>query len=116
VNFRDELEKAARGAGLRLVALPSDSPSGVADAAFALTQRGIDAICQINDNLHGAAFPAIVVAARQVKLPIFSFSSGQAAQGAAVVLSNEHCLFLRYPLPACGLAVGATPGEYGEFP
>jgi putative ABC transport system substrate-binding protein len=38
----------------------------------------------------GAAFPTIVAAARQARLPIFSFSSGQAAQGAAVVLSNDH--------------------------
>jgi ABC-type uncharacterized transport system substrate-binding protein len=90
VNFRDELEKAARGVGLQLVALPSSSPSEAADAAVALTQRGLDAICQINDNLHGAAFPSIVTAARQARLPIFSFSSGQAAQGAAVVLSNDH--------------------------
>jgi ABC-type uncharacterized transport system substrate-binding protein len=90
VNFREELEKAARGAGLQLVALPSNSTSEAADAAVALTQRGIDAICQINDNLHGAAFPTIVTAARQARLPIFSFSSGQAAQGAAVVLSNDH--------------------------
>jgi len=90
VNFRDELEKAARGAGLKLVAVPSNSPSEVADAALALTQRGIDALCQIDDNLNGAAFPSIVMAARQAKLPIFGFSSGQAAQGAAVVLSSDH--------------------------
>jgi ABC-type uncharacterized transport system substrate-binding protein len=90
VNFRNELQKAARAAGLRLVALPSNSPSEAVDAAVALTQRGIDAICQINDNLHAAAFPTIVAAARQARLPIFSFSSGQAAQGAAVVLSNDH--------------------------
>jgi ABC-type uncharacterized transport system substrate-binding protein len=90
VNFRNELEKAARGAGLRLVALPSNSPSEVADAALALTQRGIDALCKIDDNLNGAAFPSIVTAARQAKLPIFGFSSGQAAQGAAVVLSSDH--------------------------
>ncbi len=90
VNFRDELEKAARGAGLRLVAVPSNSPSEVADAAIALTQRGIDALCQIDDNLNGAAFPSIVMAARQARLPVFGFSSGQAAQGAAVVLASDH--------------------------
>jgi ABC-type uncharacterized transport system substrate-binding protein len=90
VNFRDELEKAARAAGLKLVAVPSNSPSEVADAALALTQRGIDALCQIDDNLNGAAFPSIVTAARQARLPIFGFSSGQAAQGAAVVLSSDH--------------------------
>lgn len=90
VNFRDELEKAARAAGLQLVAVASDSPAEVPDAALALTGRGVDAICQINDNLHDAAFPAIVAAARRARLPIFGFSAGQAAKGAAVVLSNDH--------------------------
>ncbi|MCE5308300.1 MAG: ABC transporter substrate-binding protein [Acidobacteriales bacterium] len=90
VQFRAELEKAARTAGLQLVALSSNSATEAADAAAALTQRGIDAICQINDNLHGAAFPAIVAAARRAKLPVFSFSTGQISQGAAVVLSNDH--------------------------
>jgi len=90
VNFRNGLEQAAKEAGLRLVAVPSNSPAEVPDAALALTQRGIDAICQIDDNLHGAAFPAIVAAARRAQLPVFGFSSTQASQGAAVVLSNDH--------------------------
>jgi len=90
VAFRDDLDKAARAAGLQLIAMPSSSATEAADAATALTGRGIDAICQINDNLHGAAFPTIVAAARRAKLPVFSFSTGQIAQGAAVVLSNDH--------------------------
>jgi len=90
VNFRNELEKAARAAGLQLVAVASSSPSEVPDAALALTGRGIDAICQINDNLHDAAFPAIVDAARRARLPVFGFSAGQAEKGAALVLSNDH--------------------------
>jgi len=90
VNFRDELDKAAHAAGMKLVALPSNSPADVADAALALTERSIDAIVQISDNLHGEAFPSIVSAARRAKLPIFAFSSGEAAQGAAVVLANDH--------------------------
>jgi ABC-type uncharacterized transport system substrate-binding protein len=90
VQFRAELEQAAKTAGLRLVALSSNSATEAADAAAALAQRGVDAICQINDNLHGAAFPAIVAAARRAKLPVFSFSTGQVSQGAAVVLSNDH--------------------------
>ncbi len=90
VNFRDELERAAKRVGLRLVAVPSSSPAEVPDAAVALTQRGIEAICQINDNLHGAAFPAIVAAARRARLPVFGFSTSQASQGAVMVLSNDH--------------------------
>ena len=90
VNHREELEKAAREAGLRVVALPANSPVEVADAAVALTQRGIDAVCQINDNLHSAAFPSIIAAARRARLPVFSFLSTQANQGASLVLANDH--------------------------
>jgi ABC-type uncharacterized transport system substrate-binding protein len=90
VQFRAELEKAASAAGLQLVALASSSATESAEAATALTGRGIDAICQINDNLHDASFPVIIAAARRAKLPVFSFSTGHIAQGAAVVLSNDH--------------------------
>lgn len=90
VAFRDALDRTARAAGFQLVALPSSSATEAADAATALTQHGIEAVCQINDNLHGAAFPTIVAAARRAKLPVFSFSTGQIAQGAALVLSNDH--------------------------
>ena len=90
VNHRDELEKAARAVGLRVVSVPASSPSEVADAAIALTSRGIDAVCQINDNLHSAAFPSIIAAARRARLPVFSFLSTQANQGASLVLANDH--------------------------
>jgi ABC-type uncharacterized transport system substrate-binding protein len=90
VNFRDELEKAARAAGMELVAVPSSSPAEVNDGALALTGRGIDAICQINDNLHDAAFPSIARAAERARLPLFGFSSGQIKRGAVLVLANDH--------------------------
>ena len=113
VNFRSELEHAAKGAGLRLVAVPSNSPAEVPDAALALTQRGIDAICQINDNLHGAAFPAIVAAARRAQLPVFGFSTAQASQGAAVVLSNDHFDGGRESaLIAAQVIRGASPAKF----
>jgi ABC-type uncharacterized transport system substrate-binding protein len=90
VNFRAEMEKAARSAGLDLVALPSNSPAEVNDSALALTARGLDAVCQINDNLHDAAFPSIAAAARRRHVPVFAFSTGLIARGATVVLANDH--------------------------
>jgi len=90
VNFREELEKAARAAGLEVSAVPSGSPSEVADAALALVQQRPDLICQIHDNLHDAAFPTIAAAASRARLPRFSFSAAQAESGAAVALSNDH--------------------------
>jgi ABC-type uncharacterized transport system substrate-binding protein len=113
VNFRDELEKAARAAGLRLVAVPSSSPGEVPDAALALCQRGIDAICQINDNLHDAAFPAIVAAARRAGLPVFGFSTKEAGEGAALVLSNDHFDGGRESaLVAAQVMRGASPAQF----
>ncbi len=90
VNFRDELSRAAQQAGLELIAVPSTSPADVPDAALALTGRGIDAVCQINDNLNNSAFPSLVAAAQRAGLPIFGFETRQARTGAAVVLSNDH--------------------------
>ncbi len=113
VNFRNELDRAARRAGLRLVVVASGSPAEVTDAAMALTQRGIDAICQIDDNLHGAAFPAIVAAARRARSPVFGFSARQASQGAALVLSNDHFDGGRESaLIAAKVILGASPAQF----
>jgi len=113
VRFREELEKAARAGGLKTVAVASNSAGEAADAALALTSRGIDAVCQINDNLHGAVFPSIVAAAQRARLPIFSFSTGQVAQGAAVVLSNDHVDGGRESgLIAAQVMRGATPAQF----
>ena len=113
VNFRDGMEKAAKEAELRLVVVASSSPAEVPDAALALTQRGIDAICQIDDSLHGAAFPAIVAAARRAQLPVFGFSTKQAGEGAAVVLSNDHFDGGRESaLIAAQVIRGASPAQF----
>ncbi len=90
VYFEKEMSKAAQAAGLELISLPSNNAAEVNDSAAALVQRGVDAICQINDNLHDAAFAAIATAARRARLPVFSFSTGQIGRGASVVLSNDH--------------------------
>lgn len=90
VTFRDELARTARARGLELVSVPSDSASGVADAALALVAQKLDAVCQINDNLHEASFAGIATAARRARVPLFAFSSPLVNQGAALVLANDH--------------------------
>ncbi len=113
VNFRNELAEAARKAGLELAAVPSTSPADVPDAALALTGKGIQAICQINDNLNSSAVPSIVAAARRARLPIFGFESGQARTGASVVLSNDHFDGGRESgLIAAQVSRGATPAQF----
>jgi len=113
VNFRGEMEKAAHAAGLELVAVPSNSTAEVSDSALALTQRGLDAVCQINDNLHDAAFPSIVAAARRAHLPVFGFSTGLIRHGAAVVLANDHFDGGRESaLLAARVIRGESPGSF----
>lgn len=90
VLFRDELARVARSRGLALVAVASDSPAGVADAALALVGRGVDAVCQVNDNLHEASFSGIAAAARRARVPVFAFSSPLVHEGAAIALANDH--------------------------
>ena len=90
VLFRDELARVARSRGLALVAVASDSPAGVADAALALVGRRVDAVCQVNDNLHEASFAGIAAAARRARVPVFAFSSPLVHEGAAVALANDH--------------------------
>ena len=90
VNFKEELERVAHNAGYKVIAVPSNSPAEVSDAALALTGRGIDVICQINDNLHGAAFPTIIGTAKRAHIPVFGFSSDQTKSGAVLTLANDH--------------------------
>jgi putative tryptophan/tyrosine transport system substrate-binding protein len=113
VNFRIELEQAARKERLEVISVPSASPGEVPDAALALTGRGIQAICQINDNLSGSAFPSIARAAERARLPIFGFDTRQANTGAAVVLSNDHFDGGRESgLIAAQVIRGASPSQF----
>jgi ABC-type uncharacterized transport system substrate-binding protein len=90
VFYKDELVKAAKQAGLELIAMPASTSSEVPDAALAMTTRGVNAICQIPGNLTAAAFASIAHAAAQAKVPVFAFQTSQAHDGAAVVLSRDY--------------------------
>lgn len=87
--FRADLEKEAAAAGLELVAIGVNSTGEVADATMALCQRGIDAICQISDNLSGASFSSIAMAADRSRVPLFSFAAGHVRSGALMTLSAD---------------------------
>ena len=87
--YHELLTEAGRKAGLEVEAVAASNSSDVADAALALMTRNIDAVCQISDNLTGAAFAGIAKAAERARLPIFSFNSAQAKQGASVVLARD---------------------------
>jgi ABC-type uncharacterized transport system substrate-binding protein len=85
VYNRDSLEAAAKKAGIRLVSMSSNTSADVPGAALALAESGIDAICQIVDNLHDSSFASITQAARKNRMPLFSFVTGLVREGGAAI-------------------------------
>ena len=70
--------------------MAANSTAEVADATLALIANGVDAICQLPGNLIVSAFPSMVHAARQARVPIFAFQSSQADAGAVVTLARDY--------------------------
>ena len=88
---RDGTAKALAALGIELVAVSTSTPSEVPDAALALASRGLDAICQVNGNMHDSGFSGIAQAARSAKVPLFAYTSAQAlAGGAAVAVARDY--------------------------
>ena len=88
--FRKDLEAAGVAAGIEVVAVASSSPQEVGDAAFALLAQRVDAVCQVPDNLHTAAFPTLVAACRSARVPLVGLNSRrQADQGAVVAVCRD---------------------------
>jgi ABC-type uncharacterized transport system substrate-binding protein len=85
----NRLVEAGGALGLEVIGVGASNPSEVGAAAQSLASRGIDALCQITDNLCDAAFPAIAEAARMNRLPLFGFAGHQIEQGAVLVLARD---------------------------
>ena len=83
------LEGAAKKVGMEVVAIPINSSTDVADAALALTGRGIDAIIQVSGNITAVSFGAILQASNKTKIPVFAFTRPQALAGSVVSLSRD---------------------------
>ncbi|HWP60397.1 MAG TPA: ABC transporter substrate-binding protein [Candidatus Acidoferrales bacterium] len=90
VREKDRLLEAARQTGIEIVALAVNSSGEMGDAALSLVNRRIDAICNLPGNLTSAGFPTLVAAARDRQIPIFTFHSAQARQGAIVALARDY--------------------------
>lgn len=82
---RDGTAKALAAVGIELVSVATSTPTEVPDAARALAGRGLDAICQVNGNMHDSGFAGIAQAARAAKVPLFAYTSAQALSGGAAV-------------------------------
>ena len=90
VFYKELLVQAAKQVGIEVELVGVNTSSEVADAALALCSRNIEAVCQISDNLSSSTFVAIAEAANRFKLPLFTFNTTQAEQGAAVVVARDY--------------------------
>jgi ABC-type uncharacterized transport system substrate-binding protein len=88
--YKGELLTAAAEAGLQLETMGVDYKTSVPQATQSLINLGVDAICQIEDNMTSATFPSIVKVARENNVPIFSFVDEQAHQGACIVVAPDY--------------------------
>jgi len=82
---KDMLTAALQKVGISLDAVAVSTSAEVADAALALSGRGIDAICQVVGNMLDSSFTSITLAARRARLPLFTFATSQAQDGGAAV-------------------------------
>ena len=89
VYNRDQLVLEARKLGIEVVSVPASTSSELPDAALALCNMKIDAVCQVAGNLTVAGFTSIARAARAGGLPAFGFITSQAEQGAVPVGSRD---------------------------
>jgi len=91
VFYMETFSKAAEARGLTLVTVGVSTSAEVPDAALSLIGKGIDAICQISDNLNNSAFSGIAQAARKSRTPLFGFVSAHVLNnGAALALARDY--------------------------
>jgi ABC-type uncharacterized transport system substrate-binding protein len=82
---KDSMAAALRAVGVELVAVGTATPAEIADAALSLMGKDVEAICQVNSNMHDAGFAAIGQAAHKARKPLFGFTTGQVRKGGAAV-------------------------------
>jgi len=90
VCFRDELAKSAENFGMKLISVPVSNSGEVPIAANSLAIRGIDAYCQISDNLCDSSFPGISRTAQNLKKPLFAFVTSLVDQGAVIAVARDY--------------------------
>ncbi len=90
VFHKDILQRALQRTGLEMEVVPVSTASEMPDAATALVERHVDAICQIPGNLTAAGFASISAAAQRARIPVFAFQQTQAKDGALVVVARDY--------------------------
>jgi ABC-type uncharacterized transport system substrate-binding protein len=90
VFSKEQLEEGAKSAGLGFEAVAVTSTTDVVEATLSLAHRNIDVLTQISDNTTASSFPALMEAARRVRLPVTAYSSAFADLGPIVILARDY--------------------------
>ncbi len=83
------LEESCKKNGIKLVKVPVNSVTEVADATELLCSKNIEAICQIPDNITIPGFASMVKISRKHKMPLFSFITSQVEMGAIAAIAGD---------------------------
>ncbi|HNW92895.1 MAG TPA: ABC transporter substrate-binding protein [bacterium] len=100
--YRDRLREAARQRGWILLDVPVSGPAELATAAQAMCARRPDAIIQIPDNLTSAGMAAIVQAAMQAQVPLFTLTMTADSSG---IVAAQGVDFRQCGVEAAGMAL-----------
>ena len=112
VAYKDYLVRAAKKAGIEVIAAPANSATEVMDAANSLVSRNIEAFCQISDNLVGSSGSSIIKVSYDNKIPCFGFVASQFSLGAVAVCARDY-VQAGYEAGEMGIEVlaGKSPGK-----
>ena len=81
VSFKDRMTKAAKAAGLQVVAAPVSNVTDVGDAGRSLCGQKVDAI-ELYGNVAHAGFASLIKTANECHIPVFSPAPFEVLQGA----------------------------------
>ncbi len=90
VYNKEQLEKAAKQAGLEFEAVGINTSSDVSNAADALFSRHIGVMVQIVDNLIASSFPAVMDAAKRSHVPVITSSPTAADLGPLFIIARDY--------------------------
>jgi len=116
VFCKEQLERAAKAAGLEFEAVAVTSTTDVIEATLSLANRKIDVLTQIADNVVASSFPALMDAARRVRLPVTAYSPAFAEMGPILILARDyHDNGVESGKMAARVLRGESPGKIPFF-
>jgi ABC-type uncharacterized transport system substrate-binding protein len=87
---KEQLERGAKEAGLGFEAVAVSNTSEVVEATLSLAHRNVDLITQISDNVTASSFPALMEAAKRVRVPVTAYSPAFAEMGPVLILASDY--------------------------